>query len=233
MNPTDLSAAVAGAIAEAGGDTVFGLPGGGNNLDMIAATEAAGMRFVLTHAETAAAIMASVYGDLSGRPTACIATRGPGAASAVNGVANAMLDRQQLLMVTDVVSSADRRRVAHQRIDQRALYGPVVKWSATVGGGDTAGAVDHAIATAAAYPRGPVHLDVDPTAASTPPPPRPARPRPDPAAVATMAELVAAASRPVVLIGVGARDLAPQVRSLLAGSSTPVLIWGLFVLGAG
>lgn len=224
MNSTDLSAAVAGALAKAGGDTVFGLPGGGNNLDLIAATEAVGMRFVLTHAETAAAIMASVYGDVSGRPTACVVTRGPGAASAVNGVANAMLDRQQLLMVTDVVSSADRRRVAHQRIDQRALYTPVVKWSATVGKGDTTGAVDHAIATAATYPRGPVHLDFDPTAESTPPPPRPSRPRPDPAAVARMPELVAAASRPVVLIGVGARDLAPQVRSLLAGSSAPVLM---------
>ncbi len=78
MNSTELSAAVADALAKAGGDTVFGLPGGGNNLDTIGAAEAAGMRFVLAHAEAPAAIMASVYSDLSGRPTACVVTRGPG-----------------------------------------------------------------------------------------------------------------------------------------------------------
>jgi acetolactate synthase I/II/III large subunit len=224
MTSTELSAVVADALAEAGGDILFGLPGGGNNLDTIGAAEAAGMRFVLAHGETTAAIMASVYADLSGRPAASVVTRGPGATSAVTGVANALLDRQQLLVVTDVVASTDRARIAHQRVDQRALYTPVVKWSATLGGEDAAGVVDHAITASQAYPRGPVHLDFDPTAASTPVPPLPLRPDPGPAAMARLTERVAAAGRPVVVLGVGARDLAPQVRSMLEGSPAPVLM---------
>jgi len=224
MDSIDLSATLAGALAGAGGDTVFGMPGGGNNLEFVGAAEAAGLRFVLAHAETSAALMASVYADLSGRPTACVVTRGPGAASAVNGVANAMLDRQQLVMVTDVVAATDSERIAHQRVDQRALFAPIVKWSATVGAGGTADAVGHAIAAATSYPRGPVHLDFDPSAESTVPPVVAPPVEGDPTALSRVAELVAGSSRPVVLLGVGARDFAAPVRALLADSPAPVLM---------
>ena len=53
---------------------------------------------------------------------------------AVNGAANATLDRQPLVVVTDVVSQADVGRIAHQRIDQRMMYAPATKWSVTAGG---------------------------------------------------------------------------------------------------
>jgi acetolactate synthase I/II/III large subunit len=114
MSSSELSRTIAESLANAGADRVFGMPGGGNNLDFIGAAEAAGMSFVLAHAETASAIMAAVYGDLTGTPGVCVVTRGPGAASAVNGVANAWLDRQPAVIVTDVVSAADRERIAHQ-----------------------------------------------------------------------------------------------------------------------
>jgi acetolactate synthase-1/2/3 large subunit len=88
-----LASALVSGLADAGVDRIFGLPGGGPNLEMVGAAVAAGMRFVLAHGETAACIMASTYGLLSGRPGACIVTRGPGLTSAVNGVAQATLDR--------------------------------------------------------------------------------------------------------------------------------------------
>ena len=127
------------ALRDAGSDRVFGMPGGGNNLDFIGAAEAADMSFVLGHHETSVAIMASVYGELMGAPGVCVVTRGPGAANGVNGAANANLDRQPLVMVTDVVSQADVARIAHQKIDQRMMYAPATKWGATIGG---AGPVD-------------------------------------------------------------------------------------------
>ena len=223
MTSTELARSIAAALHEAGGDTVFGIPGGGNNLDLIGAVEAQGMRFVLAHAETPSAIMASAYADLTGRPTGCVVTRGPGAASAVNGVANALLDRTPVVLVTDAVSSADYTRIAHQRIDQRALFAPVTSWSATAGR-EADQVVRHALRVATGDRPGPVHLDFDPSATSTPVPAFPPSPSVDDSLRDRAIKLLRAARRPVVALGVGARAYADEIRGLLAGSAAPVLM---------
>ncbi len=72
------AAALADALAAAGTRLLFGLPGGGPNLDVVGAAADAGLRFVLAHSETAAAIMAATCADLTGSPGALVVTRGPG-----------------------------------------------------------------------------------------------------------------------------------------------------------
>lgn len=223
MTSAEVATAIAEALRAGGGDTVFGMPGGGNNLDLVGAVEAAGMRFVLTHAETPAAIMAGAYADLTGRPTACLVTRGPGAASAVNGAANALLDRHPVLLVTDAVSSVDYGRIAHQRLDQRALLAPVTKWSATVGTEGAAGTAAHAVTTAMEPPRGCVHLDVDPSAASTPPASPTVRSGPADPDLDRAVSMLRRARRPLVLLGVGARDHVERVRDLVTACGAPAL----------
>ena len=49
---------------------IFGVPGGGSNLEVIEAARARGLPFVLCHQEWAATIMAAVTGELTGRPGA-------------------------------------------------------------------------------------------------------------------------------------------------------------------
>ena len=66
---------LAAALARRGSTTMFGLPGGGPNLDVIGAALDHGIRFVLAHGETAAAIMAATHGLLTGTPTAVVVTR--------------------------------------------------------------------------------------------------------------------------------------------------------------
>ena len=99
---------------------MFGVPGGGPNLDVVGAAEAAGLRFILAHGETAATIMAATSADITGTPGAVVVTRGPGLASAVNGIAHAALDRLPLVVIADTVADA---RISHQRIDQAASRG--------------------------------------------------------------------------------------------------------------
>ena len=70
MDVARLAQVAARGLAEAGTEVLFGLPGGGSNLEIIGAAEAAGLKFVLTHGESAAAIMAGVYGELTGNPGA-------------------------------------------------------------------------------------------------------------------------------------------------------------------
>ena len=48
------AAAIVTALADAGTKVVFGLPGGGPNLDVVGAAALAGLHFVLAHTETAA-----------------------------------------------------------------------------------------------------------------------------------------------------------------------------------
>ena len=125
------SATVAEVVADAlrayGVPRVFGVPGGGSNLEIIEACAARGIDYVLTHTETAAAIMASVTGELTGTPGVVATGLGPGAAAAVNGVAYASLDRAPLLVLTDSYRPGDSDRFTHQKIDHARMFAPLVK----------------------------------------------------------------------------------------------------------
>jgi acetolactate synthase-1/2/3 large subunit len=215
-----LAQVAARELARAGSAIVFGVPGGGNNLELIGAAEAEGMRFVLTHTETAAACMAGAHSELTGIPTACVVTRGPGAASSVNGVAQAWLDRQPVLVLADAVPCEDKSRVSHQRLDQAALFAPVTKWSGVLGASDPSEVMQQALDTAVSPRPGPVHLDFDPTATQQ-------RPRPAGAeasgSLAALNDALARCSKPVVVLGVGARRNSAAIREMLNGTNIPVL----------
>ncbi len=155
--------AIVRALAEAGAGLMFGVPGGGPNLDVVGAAATAGLRFVLAHGETAAVIMAATYADLTGTPGAVVVTRGPGLANAVNGIAHAALDRLPVVVIADTVP-ADASRVSHQRIDQAALGRSVAKAAITVGRppGEVAARI---VRVALARPPGPVIANMDDSAA--------------------------------------------------------------------
>ena len=244
----DPAAAIVAALAGAGTRLVFGVPGGGPNLDVVGAAAAAGLRFVLAHGETAATIMAATYADLTGAPGAVLVTRGPGLASAVNGIAHAALDRLPLVVIADTVPSA-APRITHQRIDQDALGRSVAKAAITVGGPRAAAC---AVRTALAAPRGPVVANMDESSAdldasearvtdvtqvrngarvgSGAPVLEGARAEAGVCAAASvrasteaLAEALEAAQRPVVLLGTGAIPWTAAVRKALAGSGIPAL----------
>ena len=163
--------AIVAALAAAGTRVVFGVPGGGPNLDVVGAADAAGLRFVLTHGETAAAIMAATSADQTGAPGAVLVTRGPGLASAVNGIAHAALDRLPLVVIADTVRAAEAGRVSHQRLDQAALGASVAKAVLTIGGDRAGQAAARAVRQALAAPPGPVIALMDDEAPATDPAP--------------------------------------------------------------
>src|SRR5258708_18073717 len=88
-------------LKAAGVERLFGMPGGGSNADLIEAAGRAGLPFTMAHTETASAFMASAQAEITGKLGACLATLGPGAASVMNGVANAFLERIPLIVMTD------------------------------------------------------------------------------------------------------------------------------------
>lgn len=207
-------------LQEAGVRRLFGVPGGGSNADLVEAAGQAGLPFSLAHTETAAAFMATAQAEITGRPGACLATLGPGAASAMNGVANAWLDRVPLLVLTDCTAAGPMQ---HQALAQPEMFRPVVKWTARLHPGNVEEVLRRAIAVAASLPHGPVHLDVT----STPEETGPAAWDPTPKREAAPAEMPPLRwRRPVCLAGLGARTpaIAAAIRRLCERCGIPALV---------
>ncbi len=228
IQPAD---ALVGALAGAGTRLMFGVPGGGPNLDVVGAAAAAGLRFVLAHGETAAAIMAASYADLTGAPGSVLVTRGPGLASAVNGIAHAALDRLPVVVIADTVPAAGRGRISHQRIDQAALGRSVAKAAATVGGPNAAQTAEWLVRQALGAPAGPVIATIDDSATGTIPRPYQMSTTVDHtsgggdngAEAGVLAEALRGARRPVLLLGTGAVAHTAAIRKALAGRGIPAL----------
>jgi acetolactate synthase I/II/III large subunit len=220
-----LAKVLAEGVRDRGAGVAFGFPGGGPNLEVVGAVGDAGLRFVLAHGETTACMMAATYGLLTGRPALAIATRGPGAACAVNGAAQATLDRFPLLLVTDCVPYAQRDRFAHQRFDQQKMLAPVTKWSGSLATSPRAAeAVRAALDLAGARPAGAVHLDYDPTGREMI---APAASQPQESAADTIeraAEMVRAAAKPVAIVGLEANGSAETVLAAVERLGCPVLM---------
>jgi acetolactate synthase-1/2/3 large subunit len=219
-------------LRRAGVARLFGVPGGGSSLDLIAAAQDAGLDFVLTHGETPACIMAAVTGELTGAPGAALVSLGPGATSAANGVAYALLDRAPLIVFTDRHPARVLPFTSHQRIDHAALFASLAKATLAVEPESAGHWIAHAAQLALTEPRGPVHLDVGadvvrrpalPVAAACRPAPLPA---PDPALLDEAARLLGGAARPVLIVGLQCTgDGADKwIRPLAETLPAPVLV---------
>jgi len=220
----DVAAPFVRGLRDAGVQKIFGMPGGGANLDVIGCAEELGIEFVLAHGETAACIMAGSYGHLTGTPGVAVVTRGPGLASAVNGLAQATLDRYPLVLVSDTVSQKDAVRVAHQRLDQVATAAPVTKFSGVLGVRDPEGVAGAAARLALDAPAGAVHLTFDATVDGDEPPVRSTGTVSDEVRRTEVRRLVAAARRPVVIVGLDAARHPEAVRKALGSLDCPVLV---------
>src|SRR6201992_4110373 len=122
---------LAAAFKDAGTPFIVGHPGG-ESVELMEAARQRQMRFLLMKQEVAGAMLAATWGDITGSPGVCLSTRGPGATNMVNGVAHAYLDRSPLIAITDSYSRPTYEIGLRQRLNQLAIYEPIVKWSTTI-----------------------------------------------------------------------------------------------------
>jgi acetolactate synthase-1/2/3 large subunit len=222
-------------LRDAGVRMIFGVPGGGGNLDLIEAAGRGWLPFILTTTETGAAIAAIAQSEVTGRPGACLTTLGPGAASVVNGVACAYLERAPIFVFTDNYASGDIGTYGHQALNHRALFERITVGSFSLAPRDAHRSLDEAFRRIAEFPHGPVHIDcpADFEVAGVPASPSKAAPGApaaaaesasaaapaaqtvrtvwtknatvDPAEPAKVVELLRRAQKPLVIVGLGAR----------------------------
>ena len=194
-------------LALHGADLAFGVPGE-SYIDVLDALRDSPIRFVTCRHEAGAANMAEAYGKLTNRPGICLVTRGPGATQASVGVHTAAQDGTPFLLLVGQIPRADAGREAFQELDYRAVFGSLAKWAAQI---DQVERIPELVArafrVATSGRPGPVVLalpedvlaEVADVADASPA--VPAQAGPSGAELERVRELLAAAARPLVVVG--------------------------------
>jgi acetolactate synthase-1/2/3 large subunit len=202
---------LAAAFQEAGTPFLVGHPGG-ETVELMEAGRQRHMRFLLMKQEVAGAMLAATWGEITGSPGVCLSTRGPGATNMVNGVAHAFLDRAPLIAITDAYARPTYEIGLRQRINQLAVYAPLVKWSTTIEALSVRQQVRRALRTALASPPGPVHFELPqsettraagPSGGTAPLRPNTLNPRPDRSDLKPALDMLGRCKRPMLIAGLG------------------------------
>lgn len=232
MSDTTTGAGVlADAFRQAGVKRLFGVPGGGSSLDLIAAAKAAGIDFVLARHEMSAIVMAATTAELGGAPGVALCTRGPGVGNAANGMAQATLDRAPVVLVADGFAPTERAYATHQYFDQVGMLAPVTKEAVQIGQMEAGEAAARALGAVLAAPRGGALIEMSGEAARAPArrvaltAPAAAL-APDAPALSAARRILAGARNPVAIIGLEATDPAScaAARRLIAALGCAALV---------
>ncbi len=123
---------VVDALAANGVDTVFCVPGESYVAVLDALYDTPAIRVIACRHEAAAAHMAEASGKLDGRPGVAFVTRGPGATHASIGVHIARQDSTPMVLFVGQVARGMRGREAFQELDYAQVFGGLAKWAAEI-----------------------------------------------------------------------------------------------------
>ncbi len=168
---------------------------------------------VSTRHESGASFMAEAEAKVTGGPAVAMATRGVGASNLAIGVHTAMQDSTPMVVLLGQVETDFLDREAFQEVDLPAFYAPITKWATTVHRADRLPElVARAVRISTSGRPGPVMLALPADILGEEIEDRGSRlsagrPRsvPHPGDVEGVARRLAAAKRPVVIAGGGAR----------------------------
>ena len=230
------AASLVRALEHAGVEVVFGIPGGAILPAYDPLMDSTKVRHILVRHEQGAGHAAEGYAAATGRVGVCMATSGPGATNLVTAIADAHMDSVPMVAITGQVSSAAIGTDAFQEADITGLTLPVTKHNYLVtNADDIPRVIAEAFHLASTGRPGPVLVDIskDALQASTTftwpdsidlPGYRPVT-RPHAKRVREAAQLLAAATRPVLYVGGGVirAEASAELRDLVDLSGAPVV----------
>ena len=212
-------------LAANGIDVVFGIPGV-HTLELYRGLALTGMRHVLVRHEQNAGFAADGYARVTGRPAAAFVISGPGVTNALTAVAQAYSDSVPLIVVASAPVRSSLGKgwgVLHEVPDQLALGAGVAGVARSASSAEDVR--DHLRAMFASFRTGrprPAYLQVPLDLLAKPTGLRPARfpcldsrPKPPAEAIDRVTEVLAAAKRPLIIAGGGAREAADEVLRLV------------------
>lgn len=221
-------------LAAHGIDTVFGIPGV-HTVELYRGLPNSGLRHVTPRHEQGAGFMADGYARASGRPAACFIITGPGLTNIATALGQAYADSVPMLVISSVNHTFELglgEGRLHELPSQRNLMAGLTAFSHTLLRPDELPMVlARAFAVfRSARPR-PVHIEIplDVIAAEAGHVDRRAfvkctKPAPDSGAIEEAASLLRQATRPLVWLGGGAQDAAPEARRLVERLGAPAVL---------
>lgn len=230
--PPSAADALVRALVEHGVDTVFGIPGT-HNIPIYGALERHGVRHVLMRHEQGCAYAADGYARSSGRPGVVVTTTGPALLNAAAALGQSRSDAVPVLLVapgmaTDHSGLGDGE--LHEMRSQLETMRTVAKAAYRASGvADVPALVAACFVEMRTGRPGPAFLEIPrdlldlraPAPAAPPVPVGP--PAADERAVAEAAQALAAARRPLVVAGGGARGARDPLVELAARLGAPVV----------
>ncbi len=201
-------------LKQAGIDTAFGVVAG-PMIEVMAAMQAEGIRVVNCRHEESACFAASAWGYLKKKPGVVVAGSGPGMINTVTGLHVATESGMPLVVMGGSVDGRTRGFGGFQEADQMAFARPGVKWSVQVDSTERIPELVHlGLGKAVSGRPGGVYLDFpgqfvrrridDETVRMRASGPEVSLPAADSRMAENIAAMLAAASRPLILVGKGA-----------------------------
>lgn len=232
----DVSDVIVGTMTNWGVKRVFGMVGH-SNLGLAEAfrkREASGdLSYIGIRHEGAASFACSGYAKLTGKPAACLAIAGPGATNLLTGLWDAKVDRAPVIACTGQVQTQVFSPFAFQDIDLLAAFKPVAAFSHMAMRDSNHAELANLAMKTALVERDVAHI-VFPDDVQTIPVPDAkhggpegrmtgVKMSPDAESLTRAAETIAAARRPIIIVGYGARDSMRSVVALAEKLKCPIL----------
>jgi len=219
------------ALEQLGVEFTFGIPGV-HNLELYdELRESESISPTLVTHEAGAAFMADAAARISDRPGVLVVVPAAGLTHAMSGIGEAYLDGIPMLIISGGVRTDIPQGFQLHDVDQQALMRTLTKASYRIESYDeVAATIYRAYSTAVAGEPGPVYVELPANmqmlASEVDEPPAfevsVSRPPLDEEAVAAAVELLAAASRPGIFVGWGARHVTEDIRRIAEHLGAPV-----------
>ncbi|RFC68242.1 MULTISPECIES: thiamine pyrophosphate-binding protein [Mesorhizobium] len=195
------------ALEANGVERIFCVPGE-SYLAVLDALYDSPIKTIVCRQEGGATMMADCEGRLTGKPGVCFVTRGPGATNASAGIHIAMQDSIPMILFIGQIATGIREREAFQEVNYKRFFGDIAKWVVEI---DDAARVPElvtrAFAVATSGRPGPVVIalpeDMLTTEVEAPKalPATPVETSPGEAEMRQLADMLANAKRPFVILG--------------------------------
>ncbi len=211
----DAGVAVIEMLKQEGVSHIFGIVGS-SFLDILDPLfDRSDVKFIGTRHEQGAALMADGYSRISGKPSVCLVTNGPGVLNLTYGIGSAFVAHSPVVVLAPSASRSHQNRASTQEFDQVALFKPITKAAFAINKIEVLPeALRHAFRVATSGKMGPVMIDIPrdllPGAEidldlMTPDDYRPGqtRSRGDRDLIDKAAAVLSAAQRPVIIAGGG------------------------------
>lgn len=119
------------------------------------------MQFIGTRHEQGAALMCDGFSRISGKPSVCLVTNGPGVVNLSYGIASAFVSHAPVVVLAPSASREHQNRASTQEFDQVSLFRPITKASFQINTVERLpDALRHAFRVATSGKMGPVLVDI-------------------------------------------------------------------------